>query len=312
MDDNTDDEDDDEDHRNHHRKRREGATLCFQYQWLLGHTQVPHYVHIWKKLALEGYPVYRARALLSKIQSMALHFPDFQHNIKVYGVIMGVLMKQEDPQTAPDWAEQIFQYVQDQGTHRCRPDIFLYNQVIQSWAAASERVEAAGKISEWYVRMRQNNSKDACCVRPDIVTFSVLLRFWGRMVDTYQLDCLLRDMKKDHIVPDIICLNGAIYGYATAGKIDKARDLLQQMVPLRPENRSQMRMISEGAQMILLACRDKIKNWNNDDLTINRKTELDQMIKEAEAVFQLVADKVDRPARGKRPITFDIGTVKRT
>jgi hypothetical protein len=296
-----DEEDEDDEDHEHHQTRRNRTTLSFQHQWLLGRTQVPHYVHIWKKMALEGHPVYRAQELLVKIQSMAKHYPDFEHNIKVYGVIMGVLMKQEDPQIVPDWAEKIYKYVQENEKNGFLPDVFLFNQVIQSWAAASERVEAAGKISDWYARMRQNFiSGSRNPVRPDIVTYSILHRFWGKKVDTYQLDCLFRDMRLANIAPDIICLNGAIYGYASAGEIDTAQDLLRQMITLRPENRSQMRMISEGAQKILLACRDEIENRSNDDLA-NMNAEQDNVIGQAEAVFQLVADKVDHRARGKFP-----------
>ncbi len=63
------------------------------------------------------------------------------------------------------------------------------------------------------------------------VTYSILLKGYGRIGDVNHIDWLVRSAEKNGIVPDTILLNSLIDAYINCNALDRARVIFEQMEP---------------------------------------------------------------------------------
>lgn len=67
--------------------------------------------------------------------------------------------------------------------------------------------------------------------QPSKVTYSILLKGYGRIGDVSHIDLLVRNAEKNGIVPDTILLNSLIDAYINCKSFEKAQSIFEQMLP---------------------------------------------------------------------------------
>ena len=250
--------------------------------WILLRTYFPLLLQKWTSESDSSSP----KALLQKLQTLSRQF-----NAVTIGNIMDVITKQSHPSVAPILAQGFLDFLKNEAektqNSQLEPHVHIYNQVLHAWAK-SGHPDTATKMDAFVEDMRDDKSGVALTV----VTYNILLRYWGGRGSTARIEELLEDMKKDGVKPLITTLSQAIYGYAQVGCTDKAEELLDRMVR-RPELQQQndnaaaktrdVVFVGESTQNILVAYRrtldTKAADWAKERAVV-RATRLFKKMQE--------------------------------
>jgi len=109
------------------------------------------------------------------------------------------------------------------------------------------------------------------------------LRYWGEKGSSDRIGEILEVMQREGIQHDVLSLAEASQGYARAGKIEKAEELLQQMIDqLERSDDRHRKAVGESILQILLAYR------NSADLNHSFRDAKDTAIQRAESLTQKI------------------------
>lgn len=247
-------------------------------------------VALWRDAAKRGLRVIAPTVLMQKLTNMSKQYPAFRYNVFTISVIMDVAIKQAPhPTMAPAIAEELLQFTKNEAARTqdvdLRPNLFLYNQVLQAWAA-SGLPAASERISHLVEEMGEK----------DIVSYTILLRFWAERGLVNKVGATLDTMTKEGIEPDVLSLSQASQGFAKGFKMDEAERLLEQLIDKHERsNVRHVKAFEESVLHIMLAYR----NIASSDRSSNDEKET--ALQKAESLLQRLDEStiLDGNRRGK-------------
>lgn len=212
------------------------------------------YSELWKNAVKKGETVIPVNDLIVKVHQMTTILPAFRYNIFIIGTFMDVLIKSEveNPSKAAHLAEELLGIVQEEAAfHSDSPDMqpnaVIYNQVLQAWAN-SGLPNASEKMGEILERMRKSKFST-----PTLVTYSMLLRFFGVRKESKKIEEILRLMQAESLQLDGTCLSPVIFCYCGEGNVEKAEEHLEKMLRLNLRSQNAWKLVAENVENILKA-----------------------------------------------------------
>jgi len=148
-------------------------------QWIGKPGFVTHLVENWKMAALAGEKVPSPMELAHKLRDFSLRrWKKFRYDRYSIGLLMDVILEQEDPADAPLIIEQLLRYCKslERKIKALKADTYLYTRVLRAWASSGSDMAPfmLGKaISDMRVWGR---------TRPNEECYNICLKFWSEQV----------------------------------------------------------------------------------------------------------------------------------
>jgi pentatricopeptide repeat protein len=188
-------------------------------------------------------------------------------------ILLEAVILTERRKLAPEIVEEILEILQNElppnQRHRVHPpNEYVYTQLLLAWSNSG-----LPNAEEMVKRICHNMRQDE--IPFTIVTYGVLIRFYGKLRDTQKLDQLFNAMKMEketstkdsqmahpntHLQPNLVTLSEAIYGYSTGDRIEKAEQILRQMHLIKPTTVHEEQLFGRSIQCVLAAYRYTYNN----------------------------------------------------
>lgn len=239
---------------------------------------------VWREAAKRGQKVFSPEHVMNKFQTMARKHPDFRYDLATMGMILDVAMKQAYRYEAPLVGKAMLDAIKKEAALTrnadLRPNVFLYNQVLQAWAK-SNLTESPQNMDKLIQEMRAEG------VAPNVVSYNILIRYWAGKGAMDRVETIMETMEAEGVKRDVLTLSQALYGYAKVGKMKEAEALLKLMIAQRqPSNLEHSRLVAEATQDFLYAYREVV---DSDFATPKDK---DRAVQSAENLLREIADGV--------------------
>jgi pentatricopeptide repeat protein len=250
-------------------------------KWICDMRMVNPILDTWKKSSLSATAEQKeklitAEDLIVKLEKMTTKFPGFRFDQMTIGIILEVILKQSDVRQAPKIAESILERAQTSGVD---PNIILFNQLLQAYSVSGLE-ETPDKFDEIVTRIKKVG------LMPDLVSYNVMLRYWGGKGSVAKIEDLLEKMESEGLLPTIANLSQAIFGMSTAGSPEKAAKLLNNLMKLEPANNRERNLVGGAVVNVLMGYKKRVEIGASG-------MEKVQMVGAAEDVFKRFENTID-------------------
>jgi hypothetical protein len=225
--------------------------------------------------------------LLHTLAEFSRLIPEFQIPPSALTDIWKVAESNEDPGVAQNLLFTM---------HTLGVDNFelYYRKTLQKWVV-SEYPDTSRHLQKLVKSLRRKN------VRPSIICYNVIIRFYSNQGHISQIQDLLQSIQYDGLTPQRTTLAQVLYGFVKANKIPEAEQVLWQLSRTPHINVRERKMFAEGVQNILVAYRTQF-----DQLLHATKQKQDALKEKMEAFVHRVISHDELTNRDKNVM---LGTI---
>jgi pentatricopeptide repeat protein len=250
--------------------------------WFCDHRTFNPILNLWKQSVTDNVHL-KPRQLLFRLIALTRKVPfHFNLNHMTVSILLEAILLTESRKVAPELMEEVLEILQNElppnQRHRVHPpNEYICTQLLLAWSNSD-----LPNAKEMIERICHNMEQDE--IPFTIVTYGVLIRFYGKLRDTQKLDHLFNALKREkekvglensketsteanqvhhpnsQLRPNVIALSEAIYGYSTGDQIEKAEQIIQQMLRLKPNTKQEEQLFGRSILTVLMAYRYTYKN----------------------------------------------------